>query len=210
MGSSETASARRPTRRERKAATRAAVLAAADRCLAERGYDGTTVADIAREAGVAHGTVYVHFESKDAVVDALVAGLDAELAGRLAPLLAGLRPPPRLRDLRLVAGAFLDLLVERRGLVQAWASRAAASAALSAARDGVSPAAFSLLSSVLGAAGGTRVRLDLATHGILGMWLRVGLRHALGDDIGREEAVEALARMTAGALGAVLQEVDDA
>ncbi len=36
------------------------------------GYDKTTVADIARDSGISKGAVYLHFESKDALFEALL------------------------------------------------------------------------------------------------------------------------------------------
>lgn len=36
------------------------------------GYDKTTVSDIAREAGISKGAIYLHFESKDALLEALI------------------------------------------------------------------------------------------------------------------------------------------
>jgi AcrR family transcriptional regulator len=47
------------------------ILAAATRLFRHYGLSKTTVADIAREAGVAVGTVYLEFDSKDAIVAAL-------------------------------------------------------------------------------------------------------------------------------------------
>jgi AcrR family transcriptional regulator len=41
------------------------ILDAAMRLIVHYGYDKTTVADIAREAGVAKGTIYLHWRSKD-------------------------------------------------------------------------------------------------------------------------------------------------
>src|SRR6202020_3483450 len=47
-------------------------LRAAADVFAERGYDGTRVADIAAAAGVSNGAMYAHFSSKaDLLVDAL-------------------------------------------------------------------------------------------------------------------------------------------
>jgi TetR/AcrR family transcriptional regulator, fatty acid metabolism regulator protein len=48
---------------------RGQILAAAVRTFAARGYDGTRVRDIAREAGVAYGLVYHYFRSKEAVLE---------------------------------------------------------------------------------------------------------------------------------------------
>jgi TetR/AcrR family transcriptional regulator, fatty acid metabolism regulator protein len=47
---------------------RARILDAAVRVFAERGFFGATVAGIARAAGVADGTIYLYFKSKDDVL----------------------------------------------------------------------------------------------------------------------------------------------
>jgi len=52
--------------------TRRRVFAAAAELFAVRGYHDVTVAEIARRAGVAKGTFFVHFATKDAVVTELV------------------------------------------------------------------------------------------------------------------------------------------
>jgi len=44
-----------------------AILATASRLFAKKGYSQTTTAEIAREAGVAEGTLYHHFGSKDGI-----------------------------------------------------------------------------------------------------------------------------------------------
>ena len=52
-------------RRERqKTARREAILAAARKVFTQKGFEGTTIADVAREAGVAAGTVYLYYASK--------------------------------------------------------------------------------------------------------------------------------------------------
>ena len=55
-----------------KARTREALLVAARRVFAERGYGPASVEEIARTAGVSVGSVYVHFASKEALFTALV------------------------------------------------------------------------------------------------------------------------------------------
>jgi AcrR family transcriptional regulator len=70
------------------------VLDAADRLLARYGYRKMTVDDIAAEAGIGKGTVYLAFASKedvalsciDRMVDGLIAGLRKIAAGRGDPL----------------------------------------------------------------------------------------------------------------------------
>lgn len=46
---------------------RDAILDVASRLFAEKGYNNTTTAEIAQEAGVAEGTLYHHFGSKDGI-----------------------------------------------------------------------------------------------------------------------------------------------
>jgi len=68
-----------------------AILATASRLFATRGYSQTTTAEIAREAGVAEGTLYHHFGSKDGIfltlfdetMDGYLAGIE-ELLSREA------------------------------------------------------------------------------------------------------------------------------
>jgi TetR/AcrR family transcriptional regulator, fatty acid metabolism regulator protein len=52
-------------RTERKAEKRHAILHGAVRVFAEKGFFNATVAEIARAAGVADGTIYLYFKSKD-------------------------------------------------------------------------------------------------------------------------------------------------
>lgn len=59
---------------------RLAILRAARELFANNGYDDTTIAEIAREAGVAVGTVYLYFANKhDILVDVCLV-LNAEIA----------------------------------------------------------------------------------------------------------------------------------
>lgn len=54
-----------------------AILAAANRLLAEKGYQGMTMDDVANRVGIAKGSVYQHFKSKEELIGvALVSFMD--------------------------------------------------------------------------------------------------------------------------------------
>lgn len=61
------ARAGKPKRTRDPDAKRAAILEAARAAFAERGFAGATLRDIARRAGVTHGLVIRHFDSKDSL-----------------------------------------------------------------------------------------------------------------------------------------------
>lgn len=72
---------------ERKPATRARIVAAAERLMKERGPRGASVEAVMREAGLTVGGFYAHFASKEALFDeALVNGLERSLAAMVAGL----------------------------------------------------------------------------------------------------------------------------
>lgn len=79
----------RATTEEGKSLKREAILDAALELFAERGFHGTAVPLIAESAGVAAGTVYRYFESKEAIVNALYQqhkrALGQRILGRLSP-----------------------------------------------------------------------------------------------------------------------------
>jgi len=55
------------------------LLDATATCLSTRGLDGTTTNHVAQEAGVSIGSLYQYFDDKDALVDALLARMGAEM-----------------------------------------------------------------------------------------------------------------------------------
>lgn len=114
-----------------------AILEATNRLLASRGYELMSMDDIAAEVGIAKGSLYRHFESKEALAAAVMvrllerthealASLPAELSARgklerllrwtLSERLAGGVPhlpstSPALRDSLLANGAYMDRLM---------------------------------------------------------------------------------------------------
>ncbi len=91
--------------------TRERLLRAAADVFAERGYDGTRVADIAAAAGVSNGALYSHFSSK---AELLLAALRAHGRRELADLLAA-DPGRPVTELLLQAGRSLPQRCDNRG-----------------------------------------------------------------------------------------------
>jgi AcrR family transcriptional regulator len=79
-------------------ARRAQLLDAARRCFVADGYAGTSISSVVRAAGVAQGTFYVYFDSKQAVLAELRRGVFRDYAEALASSASA----PRAADARLV------------------------------------------------------------------------------------------------------------
>ena len=96
----------RPTRLERQAATRAALLKAASRTICERGMDGASIDLIAAEAGYTKGAFYANFASKEDMFLAILdEKFDAEME-RLGAVMSGAGEP--LAEARQAAEEFLS------------------------------------------------------------------------------------------------------
>jgi AcrR family transcriptional regulator len=59
------------------------ILAAARACFAQRGFEGTTMGAVAREAGVAVGTLYLRAATKEALLARVLEAVEAELAAAM-------------------------------------------------------------------------------------------------------------------------------
>src|SRR6516225_1518946 len=79
-----TSAGRKGARAARRDERRAAILAAALEEFAARGFAATRLDDVARRAGVAKGTIYLHFRDKQALFEELVRTALVPLIGRLA------------------------------------------------------------------------------------------------------------------------------
>lgn len=97
-----------PLRREQAATTRTRILAAAQSLFEERGYAATSIAAIAKQAGVSQGTVYLAFETKAELLRELWNTLlrgeqDAPPVAQLARYKEVLEEPDPARQLALNA-----------------------------------------------------------------------------------------------------------
>ncbi|MBI2058949.1 MAG: TetR/AcrR family transcriptional regulator [Nitrospirae bacterium] len=192
------------SRKARKAATRDSLKRAALSCFAEKGYAQTQIADIADRCAVAHGTFYVHFSSKEQLIEELLQQFNAGLVERLRPIWSPGRPLDLRRTVRQTARAFLDYWADHRDLVHAYAQRAAAGLSVESLRDGINPpvAQFLIgaLKSVAPDSKADHPSLELTAHALLSMWLRIGMQALFNPSVTRREAEDTLVRLTLGSL----------
>src|SRR5208337_3371299 len=64
-----------PRRREQKLHRQAEILAAAFEVFAAHGYEAARIDDVARQAGIAKGTIYLYFRDKEQLFRAVVRSL---------------------------------------------------------------------------------------------------------------------------------------
>jgi len=100
-----TGAGRKGARAARRDERRAAILAAALDEFAARGFAATRLDDVARRAGVAKGTIYLHFRDKESLFQELVRSMLSPLVGTIEAV--------ALRDLpiRAVVEVIVDLFV---------------------------------------------------------------------------------------------------
>ena len=106
------AGGRRPARKtaknraEKSEARRQAIVTAALEEFCARGFAATRLDDVASRAGVAKGTIYLHFDDKEALFREIVGTM-------LVPLVAVLEeaPPPDV-PVRAIVGHFFEMFVQ--------------------------------------------------------------------------------------------------
>jgi AcrR family transcriptional regulator len=101
---------RRAVSKEDKSKRRDEIMAAAKKVFACNGFHATTISQIAKEAGLAYGSVYWYFDSKDELFHALMSAegdaLRTHIAGALAA--SGQRPEKNWEPLRVTVQAVLE------------------------------------------------------------------------------------------------------
>jgi len=118
----------RPARQARSRATQSKILTAGRRLLAEAGWEGLTISQVAGSAGVSVGAVYDRFTDKDGLIHAIQREVLDELDASLLAAFTELREHPELPAGELLDRAVLTLvglLDGYRALIGAFLLRAA-------------------------------------------------------------------------------------
>jgi AcrR family transcriptional regulator len=71
---------------EKQQERRDRILEAAETCFARSGFHRTTMSDICREAGISAGALYLYFDSKEALIEGIVARDRDEFLGSFAAI----------------------------------------------------------------------------------------------------------------------------
>lgn len=99
------------------------ILASARRAFVEKGFDGASMQDLARNAGMSVGNFYRYFPSKAAIVEALIAQDMEEMSRSFAAILTAPDPMEALR--RTIHARITEAACEGEGAL--WAEITAAS-----------------------------------------------------------------------------------
>ncbi len=94
--------------------TREQILAAAEQVFGSQGFAAASIAEITREAGVAQGTFYIYFPSKEAVFRELVIEMGHKTRQALSKVIAEV--PDRLSAEYVGLRAFLEFVKSHSGL----------------------------------------------------------------------------------------------
>jgi AcrR family transcriptional regulator len=121
-----------------RAETRRRLREAAVLLFAERGLHGVTSAQIARHAGVATGTFYLHFADKETLFHEIAFAALAELRGRQERASAGEMPGSR-EYLRLRTEELISFAAEKRELILMVFGRAESAGLADEVREAVVP-----------------------------------------------------------------------
>lgn len=174
---------RRATEKRRR--RRADILTTALRLFGDKGYHRTSISDIIGGAGVARGTFYLYFESKEAIFLELLDELFNHLKNNVVGVDTGAGKPPIVEQLRDTVSRIVATLDANRELTAVILRAAASSdaevrAALARFEDDIE----SYIAKALDA--GVRVGLvrqnlepRMAASGILGAFKQMAGRHIL-------------------------------
>jgi TetR/AcrR family transcriptional regulator, transcriptional repressor of bet genes len=98
----------RQTRTQSRDTRRAQVIEATIQCLAERGFSRTTVTDVAARAGISHGLVLFHFQSKENLLGETLDFLAEEYRMNWQAALAEADDAPEAQILALIHADFAE------------------------------------------------------------------------------------------------------
>jgi AcrR family transcriptional regulator len=195
LGAAAAAKAPRTARGER---TMRKILDAAREEFGERGFSDSSIVGITQRAGVALGTFYTYFESKEALFQALVRDMSAQVRDAVSPALA--EASDRLDGERRGLAAFLRFAREHRDIYR-----------IIDESEFVDPVAYREHYETTGTRIAARLRsarakgeidsgfsdvdLDIVAWGMMGANVFLGLRFAVWDEMEPDKVAEVMGRI---------------
>lgn len=179
-------------RTERGRRTLRLILDAAAEEFGEKGYHEAAIARIAQRAGVAIGSFYTYFDSKEAVFRALVADMSRQVRETVAPMI--LAAPDRLAGERAGIAAFIAFVRQHKALYRIIDE--SAFVAEDAYRRHYNEIAEGYAASLTQAFGRGEISdgdMTVRAWAIMGMNVFLGLRFGVWDDSGDPAAIAAAA-----------------
>ncbi|HRP69082.1 MAG TPA: TetR/AcrR family transcriptional regulator [Turneriella sp.] len=103
---------------KRKELTREKILTAGKQVFAQKGYAGTSIADIVKKSKLARGTFYLHFQSVEQVFNALLQEVFIDIQRNLTELQVEILDQKNFKkDLLVLAKSLLVVFQERKEIV---------------------------------------------------------------------------------------------
>jgi AcrR family transcriptional regulator len=96
---------------------RETILQAASELFLEKGFSETRLSEIAQRAGIVTSTLYLYFDSKDAMIGAIAQDMREQLMKRVIPVLANLTSEA---DIANFVQTVMDFAVEYTDLLKLW------------------------------------------------------------------------------------------
>jgi AcrR family transcriptional regulator len=203
----------RLSRKEQKSATRRKIKTAALQCFIEKGFVTAQIADITKDAGVAQGTFYIHFLNKETLLEELLQDFNQGFLEQINTALNQLISLDLADIVKEIVRIFLDYWEGNRDFVMIYSQKLAMGVQLENLQNGINPPMFAFLSQAIRAATLPTIADDLAieltTHGILAMWMRIGMQSLFNEKLNREHVEETLVKLTLGALRGIFPAIKE-
>ena len=183
----ETGGTKTPRTERGRRTLRALLDAAADE-FGEKGFHDAAIAKIAERAGIAIGSFYTYFDSKEAIFRALVRDMSRQVKEHVVPTI--LRAPDRLSGERAGIEAFIDFVRHHKALYTIIDQ--ARFVAADAHHDHYQGIADGYRASLDQAAAKGEIRPgdnEVRAWAIMGMNVFLGLRYGVWSDDGRADDI---------------------
>jgi AcrR family transcriptional regulator len=193
------------SREEQKKASRIGLKKASLVCFQKNGVSNTQIKDIASQAGVARATFYFHFNDKQLLIKELIYDYNTELNKMISNQLSKVTKSPSSIILESLVQIFLNFLKKNPPYMLIYSEQITLDQKNMYLRDGINPELVKILIHFFQTNGNcSQKEAHLLTHGILALWMRVGLQYIHGNNINKTQAISALTKMTIGVINAYI------